>query len=340
MKEALILIPSYEPDDLLVDTIKSLYDLEFPILLVNDGSPSEFDRVFEQVESYVKYIKHPKNKGKGAALKTGFRKVKELFPDVKHVITVDGDGQHSIKDVLKVYDMLLENDELVFGVRHFDRKIPFRSRFGNIWSKVSRSLLTKQYISDDQCGLRGFPVRYLDELVKIRGNRYEYEMNQIVLFQMKQYKIYTLPIETIYLDNNSRSHFSPFIDTVRIQGRILLHSILAILCNALLIAGMIFMFYKGINTTLTIYSCYTASVLLYYALISIFYPSKVPLRRLFKELLFAAARVSFCYLIILINKDTVNIHYHISIPVAVVSATSVNVLLSWAFKGLFPTFRA
>ena len=183
MKDAVILIPSYEPDDLLVNVVKELRDNDFPILVVNDGSGPEFDRVFEQVLDQVKYLKFDKNKGKGAAMKYGYANLLKLYPDAKYVITADGDGQHSLKDIIRVYEKLVETNELVFGVRHFGREVPFRSRFGNDFSKTTRSLLTKQYIQDDQCGLRGFPIRYLPDLVKIAGNRYEYEMNQMVVFQ-------------------------------------------------------------------------------------------------------------------------------------------------------------
>ncbi len=341
MKNAVILIPSFEPDKLLIDTVKSLYNEDFPILLVNDGSGDEYDEIFNEVLPYVTYFKQPKNKGKGAALKLGFKNLLENFPEAKYVITVDGDGQHGIKDVLKVYEALEEENELIFGVRRFNKKVPFRSRFGNDWSKVSRSLLTKQYIADDQCGLRGFPIRYLDELIKVKGNRYEYEMNQVVLFQLKQYIIYSIPIETIYLDDNSRSHFSPFLDTCRIQGRILLRSIISILCGLALIAGLIVLNYFGINSkitnTVTVYGSYSIAVFLYFSLSSIFYPSKTPKRRFLKELMFGYARASFCHLILMINIDTFNIPYFVIIPIAVISASSVNVLLAWALRGMFPT---
>ena len=240
MKDAVILIPSYEPDELLINVVKELRENDFPILVVNDGSGEEFEPIFDKVKDEVKYLAFEKNKGKGAAMKYGYSKLLEFYPEAKYVITADGDGQHSLKDIIRVYEKLVEKNELVFGVRSFGKEVPFRSRFGNDFSKFTRSLLTKQYIQDDQCGLRGFPVRYIPDLLKTVGNRYEYEMNQIVEFQMKQAPLYTLPIETIYLDNNSRSHFAPFKDTFRIQSIIFSHSIGALCCYALMIFLMIY----------------------------------------------------------------------------------------------------
>ena len=69
MKDAVILIPSYEPDDLLVNVVKELRDNDFPILVVNDGSGPEFEHVFDMVKDQVAYLSYEKNHGKGYAMK-------------------------------------------------------------------------------------------------------------------------------------------------------------------------------------------------------------------------------------------------------------------------------
>ena len=81
MKDAVILIPSYEPDDLLVNVVNELVENEFPVLVVNDGSGKEFDRVFEQVKDKVRYISYETNRGKGFAMKRGYKEIPTLFPD-------------------------------------------------------------------------------------------------------------------------------------------------------------------------------------------------------------------------------------------------------------------
>lgn len=339
MKDAVILIPSYEPDDLLVNVVKELRENDFPILLVNDGSGPEFDHVFEQVIDQVKYLKFDKNKGKGAAMKYGYSNLLKLYPEAKYVITADGDGQHSLKDIIRVYEKLVETNELVFGVRHFGREVPFRSRFGNDFSKTTRSLLTKQYIQDDQCGLRGFPVRYLPDLVKIIGNRYEYEMNQMVVFQLMQSPTYTLPIETIYLDNNSRSHFAPFRDTFRIQTIIFMHAIPAIICYGILMALMMIGFQHQMGPVIGIvYTCYTATFLLYFLLLNIIYPTKTFFRRLFKELLFVALRMQTCHLLLELTLTAFHWNFYVMVPIAVLVSASLNVLFSWLLRKMFPSF--
>ena len=339
MKNAVVLIPSYEPDDLLVNTITELVENDFLILLVNDGSGPEFDRVFDQVKPMVKYLAFDKNKGKGAAMKYGYSRLLDLYPEAKYVITADGDGQHSLKDIIRVYDKLEETDQLVFGVRTFGKDVPFRSRFGNDFSKTTRSLLTKTYIQDDQCGLRGFPVRYIPSLLKIKGNRYEYEMNQIVYCQMMQVPMYALPIETIYLDSNSRSHFSPFKDTFRIQTIIFMHSIAAIICNLLLIAMLMVGLWHNIMPPIgVVYISYTISFLIYFLLLNIFYPTNRFFRRLFKELLFVAIKMETCHGLIVLTVSVLHWTPFAMAPIAVLLCAPLNILFSWLFRKMFPSF--
>ncbi len=339
MKEAVVLIPSYEPDELLVNTVTELVENDFPILVINDGSGPEFEYIFDKVKPMVKYLSYEKNKGKGGAMKYGYSQLLEFYPDAKYVITVDGDGQHALKDILRVYDKLIETDQLVFGVREFGKDVPFRSKFGNYFSKTTRSLLTKTYIQDDQCGLRGFPIRYLPTMIKTPGNRYEYEMNQVTAFQMCQVPMYTLPIETIYLDSNSRSHFAPFRDTFRIQTIIFIHSIAAIITNILL--G--FMLCVGLNHHVmpsigVVYICYTIAFLLYFLYINIAYPTPRFFRRLFKELLFVAIKMETCHLLVLLTIDVLHWNAFAMVPIIILLCCSLNVLFSWLLRKMFPTF--
>ncbi len=339
MKDAVILIPSYEPDDLLINVVDELTKEDFPILVVNDGSGEEFDRVFDVIKDKVKYLSYAKNKGKGFAMKYGYKELLNLYPDAKYVITADGDGQHGTKDIVRVYEKLVQTNQLVFGVRHFGRDVPFRSRFGNDFSKTTRSLLTKQYIQDDQCGLRGFPIRYLPDLIKIKGNRYEYEMNQMVAFQLMQAPLYTLEIETIYLDHNSRSHFKPFRDTFRIQTIIFCHAIPAIICYALLMAMMMIAFAHQMAPIIAVtYACYTATFLLYFLLLNIIYPTKHFFRRLFKELFFVALRMCTCHLFLELTYGAFHWNVYAVVPIFVLLGASINVLFSWLLRKMFPSF--
>ena len=332
-KQTVILIPSYEPDELLVNTVKGLYENGFNILLVNDGSSSEYEPIFNKASKYAKYLSYEKNHGKGYALKYGYKNILKEYPNTKYVITADGDGQHALKDIINVNKKLNETDELVLGVRVFDKSVPLRSKIGNLWSKITRGLLTKQYVEDDQCGLRGFPVRYLDELIKIKGNRYEYEMNQLMSFQLRQYKIHSVPIEVIYLDNNSRSHFSQFKDTMRIQFKIFFKAVPALICLCLLIAGLISLYHFGYSYYhLTVLGGYLASTILYLLLLAVIHPSKNPGKRIGKELLFSLIKMSLVFGLMWLFVDVIKLTYYAAIPLFTFLACWLNLLIPYVLR--------
>ena len=332
-KETVILVPSYEPDELLVNTVKGLFDSGFNVLIVNDGSSSEYDKTFEEASKYGKYLSYEKNHGKGYALKYGYKNILKEYPDTKYVITCDGDGQHALKDIIRVNEKLNETDELVLGVRIFDKSVPFRSKVGNIWSKVTRGLATKQYVDDDQCGLRGYPVRYLDELIKIKGNRYEYEMNQLTAFQLRQYTINSLPIDVIYLDGNSRSHFSQFMDTMRIQFKIFFKGLPALICLCLLIGGLITLYHFGYGYYhLPVLGGYLASTALYLILIGIIQPSQKPLHRALKELFYALIKMVFVFGMMWLFCNVIHLSFYAGIPLFTFIACWFNLLLPLLFK--------
>ena len=244
-KKTVILIPSYEPDPRLIELSRILSEMEFDVFIVNDGSDSKFDPIFKAASKYAQVEGYKVNRGKGNAMKYGYSLIQEDFPDAKYIITCDGDGQHSPRDVNRIYEKLEETNELVFGVRYFGKEVPMRSKFGNYVSRLIRTSLTGQYIADDQCGLRGFPIRYLHDLISLEGSRYEYEMNQICVFQLKHYKIVQLPIEVIYENGNPTSHFQVIRDTGRIHHAIFKHAWLPL---ALLVTALIMMSLMTIPT--------------------------------------------------------------------------------------------
>ena len=233
-----ILIPAYKPDHLMIELLIKLKKEDFDIVVVNDGSGEKYDEVFKKAEEYATILHQNPNKGKGAALRLGFSYV-NLHPDNhNYVITCDADGQHAVEDIIRINDKLHETDCVVLGSRKFDKSVPKRSRNGNFMSRLCRTYLTKEYIQDDQCGLRGFPIKDVFNITTLAGDHYEYEMNVICNLQIKRLKFEEVQIETIYLDNNKSSHFKPSLDTFRIQRTIWSYAITPLTC-ALLSIGML-----------------------------------------------------------------------------------------------------
>ena len=89
------LVPSYEPDFVLLDVAKELLENGFSVVIVNDGSKEKFNEVFSKLPQEVHYLSYEKNHGKGYALKYGLKYIKEKFSDCI-IVTMDSDGQHKV----------------------------------------------------------------------------------------------------------------------------------------------------------------------------------------------------------------------------------------------------
>ena len=212
----MVIIPAYEPESELIALSKELFESGFSILIVDDGSGENYKDIFSACEEYATILTHEKNRGKGAALKTAMRHIRDNIPECEHFITCDADGQHRPCDVLRVRDRLYKGDKFVLTVRERKGKIPFRSKFGNDLSRVVYALLTSRYLSDNQSGLRGFSRDHIDWLCEVERDNYDYEMNVLYYASKKGVRISTIPIDAIYIGNNESSHFNPIKDTVRI----------------------------------------------------------------------------------------------------------------------------
>ena len=217
-----ILIPAYQPSEVLVNLVEKLSQQNFEVVVVNDGSSENHARIFEKISSKAHILRHEKNQGKGVALKTGYEFIRRNFEKFV-IITVDADGQHSLNDICKMAEIYHEYAvKLMLGVRKFEREdIPFRSKFGNILTRKILFWATRQNLSDTQTGLRAFDQSLVDEMLEIRGERYEYELNVLLYAIEKQIEIVETPIETIYEDSNSSSHFNPLRDSLKIYKEIL-----------------------------------------------------------------------------------------------------------------------
>ena len=211
-----VLIPAYEPDGELLPLVKRLREAGFSVVVVDDGSGPAYRTLFDSVKEFATVLVHEKNRGKGAALKTGMKHIRAHMPEAEHFITCDADGQHRVEDVIRVSNQLQAGHKFVLTVRKLRKGIPLRSQVGNSMSRVVYALLTKRYLSDNQSGLRGFACSYIDWLVEVEKDNYDYEMNVLYYAAKKSIPISTILIDAIYINNNQSSHFHPIKDTVRI----------------------------------------------------------------------------------------------------------------------------
>ena len=225
-EDAVILIPSLEPDERLPAYVQRLSESGFGhIVVVNDGSGESYEPVFRkiaEIENTV-VLRHEINRGKGVALKTGYQYILDTWSDVSGVITADADGQHTVEDCTRLAEKLKEGKRALYlGSRDFTLPgVPPKSRTGNrITSRVFQ-LLYGQYLPDTQTGLRAFRREELPFMIGVEGERFEYEMKVLIACSREKIPMIPVTIETVYEDNNEGTHFHPVRDSVRIYKVIL-----------------------------------------------------------------------------------------------------------------------
>ncbi len=225
----IVLIPSLEPDNKLIKLVDELINNQLEVVVINDGSSTRYNPIFNQIKEKAMVLEYETNKGKGYALKYGLKYIKEHYQDYI-VVTMDSDGQHTVKDAIKLEKYIEKHPkELVLGKRLRSKDIPLRSRIGNGITKFIYNLVTGLNIYDTQTGLRAFSNYLTDYLLEVEGDRFEYEMNVLLYSRREQIKITEIEIETIYIDNNSSSHFHKIKDSYKIYKEIIKFSLSSII---------------------------------------------------------------------------------------------------------------
>lgn len=225
------LIPAYEPDQHLTELCAELKRRGYALVIVNDGSSGRCAEYFKQAAAYGHVLERVDNLGKGAAIKTGLRYIAFVAAAGDVVVTADADGQHRPEDIDLVVDAAQSRcDALVIGSRAFDGEVPLRSRVGNHLARLIFLLSTHRRMQDTQSGLRAFSCARIPALLKIEGQRYEYEMNVLLTCARSGVPIVEVPIRTIYLDENASSHFRAFRDAWSVCRELLRFAFSSLTC--------------------------------------------------------------------------------------------------------------
>ncbi|WP_395245613.1 GtrA family protein [Agromyces sp. MMS24-K17] len=253
-----VLISAYEPDERLPRLVADLTARGHEVLVVDDGSGPAFDDVFAAATGGGAIVTHhDRNRGKGAAIRTGLREVARRSPGAD-VVTADCDGQHLVADIERVAEATAATrSAIVLGARRFDgpsadasvgppdgggpARVPLRSRLGNVASSRAFALATGGAVSDTQTGLRGYPATLRDWLLELPGDRFEYEFRMLLRARGAGWDLVEVPIQTVYLDRNASSHFRPIVDSLRVWaplGRFIASALLAFAVDTLAVVAL------------------------------------------------------------------------------------------------------
>ncbi len=207
----LIIIPAYNEERYILDLLTNLKTVAKGVVVVDDGSIDSTASIATAAGAHV--ISQP-HRGKGAALRTGFRYAIEH--GYEWVITMDSDGQHDWRDVPRFLEAMGLNGssgDVIVGTRMDEAvNMPLLRRATNRFMSGLISRLVGCSISDTQCGFRAIKARVLEN-VRLETSHYDTESELIIKSGKAGYSIKSIPIKTIY--NGAPSNINKFVDTAR-----------------------------------------------------------------------------------------------------------------------------
>lgn len=209
-----VIIPTYNNANTLKRVIDSVLPYTSNLILVNDGSTDGTKELLKKYPELLQ-IHHPKNSGKGMALRHGFQKA--IAHQFDYAITIDSDGQHFATDIPQFMNALENYGEaLMIGSRNMlQAGVPKKSSFGNTFSNFWFWFETGIRLEDTQSGFRLYPLKQLFK--KYFTPKFEFEIEVIVRAAWKGVAIKNIPIQILYDPHERVSHFRPFKDFARIS---------------------------------------------------------------------------------------------------------------------------
>lgn len=218
--EVCAVIPTYQNAKTLLQVVADVHRVVDTVFVVDDGSNDGTAALLDKAtgnERPEKVLTHPKNCGKGAALKTGLTYARQQ--GFRYAVTVDADGQHRADDIPTLLKAVEEEpDALAIGSRGLQHEnMPAKSTFANRFSNFWFALQTLQRLPDTQSGLRVYPLRCLHGL-RWMSARYEAELTLLVFSAWAGVKLLPVPVSVYYPPRDQRvTHFRPGRDFTRIS---------------------------------------------------------------------------------------------------------------------------
>ena len=193
-----IVLPAYNEETVIKDVIREIQAAGYRnIIVVDDGS---HDQTFEKAkEMDVIALRHPINRGKGAATKTGIEAAKLLGAGI--IVTMDSDGQHNPADIARLIEPIQKNHcDVVLGTRLKNPKgMPWYKIIANHIGNAITWYFYGLYVSDSQSGFRAYS-RHASELINTKTDRYEYDSEVIREIYLYKLKYREVPIEVRYTE--------------------------------------------------------------------------------------------------------------------------------------------
>ncbi|QSA98859.1 glycosyltransferase family 2 protein [Methylococcus sp. EFPC2] len=209
-------VPVYNHEGPLPGIVARLREKALPVILVDDASAASCARLMDELataDAGVDLIRHPRNRGKGGAVKSGL--IAASARGYSHAVQVDADGQHDLDDLERMLDLARAHpNAVVAGQPIFDESVPkgrYYARYlTHVWVWINTLSLT---IRDALCGYRVYPLAASVRLIENArlGERMDFDVEILIRLYWQGTPIVTLPTRVRY-PQDGVSHFRPWLD--------------------------------------------------------------------------------------------------------------------------------
>lgn len=214
-------IPCYNHDLVIRDTVIALQKYLFPIIIIDDGSQDSTKKVLQQIAQefeQVQLIQRTKNGGKGAAMQTGLAAA--IDNNMTHALQIDADGQHDLRDLPA---FLLEAEQhpkaLISGQPVYDNTISKGRFYGRYITHFWVALETLSFkVIDSMCGYRVYPLTEYQTLINSvhLGKRMDFDIEVMVKLIWQNVEVRFVKTKVHYPELGI-SHFHAFKDNILIS---------------------------------------------------------------------------------------------------------------------------
>jgi|WetSurMetagenome_2_1015567.scaffolds.fasta_scaffold00024_40 glycosyltransferase involved in cell wall biosynthesis len=211
-----VIIPTFNNEKTLREVISGVLSVTPDIIIVSDGSTDNTELILKEF-NFLKTISYSPNRGKGYAIREGFKAA--MAAGYQYAITIDSDGQHYPADIEVFLKKASEvPDSIIVGARILDpEKVSKGSRFANRISNFWYTVLTGIKLPDTQTGFRLYPLDLVGG-TRYFTDKYEFELEILVRAAWRRINVTSAPIQVYYPPREERiSHFRPFKDFARIS---------------------------------------------------------------------------------------------------------------------------
>jgi len=220
LEHVCVVIPAYQEATRIGEVVRSIHARGFKVVVVDDGSKDTTAAEAEAAGATV--LQHLSNQGKGVALQTAYRHVRQQ--GFSGLITMDGDGQHDPDDVPVLLAVARTTGApVVVGNRMTNSAaMPLIRRLTNRGMSALLSLLMRQAVPDTQCGFRYYRLDVLPAKLPL-ASRYAAESELLLDLAARGIPIASAPVRTIY--GSEKSKINPVVDALRFFGMILRYAV-------------------------------------------------------------------------------------------------------------------